>query len=205
MSTRATYEFPGEGIVIYKHHDGYPEGAAHHLYQAFLRRKRGLGAGFLRGNEDAEITGGHEDHGDTEFRYTVRAGSLSEDRRTIEVRCDSARWISGGFAKEWGRGPWRSLVDFFKEHEATLMEWLGDDYSPMVHVAGAYGVVGWMTAKEAEARIEELLRTLGLWTVKGPLSETHSNANSVREEIGRLRDALALPWTEADQPVGVSQ
>ena len=68
MSTRATYSFENlEGLVttIYKHHDGYPEGAAHHLFESHTAEK------FLRKNVDSEITKSHEYHGDTEYRYKI--------------------------------------------------------------------------------------------------------------------------------------
>ena len=68
MSTRATYEFvtETESVVIYKHHDGYPKGAAQWLHagdtaETFLANNEGL----------IEVTESHERHGDTEFKYIV--------------------------------------------------------------------------------------------------------------------------------------
>lgn len=79
MSTRATYRFQDEfrDVTFYIHCDGYPEGAADY-FRAMLDREgqmqsynHGLAEVFFRANETAEITSGHEAHGDTEYRYDV--------------------------------------------------------------------------------------------------------------------------------------
>lgn len=94
MSTRATYHFKATSnqtapITFYIHHDGYPAGAAHYAASmlALDNQRGGWACMFLRANDGAEITSGHDDHGDTEFRYdfnqakqTVRAWKVSADR-----------------------------------------------------------------------------------------------------------------------------
>ena len=68
MSTRATYEFvtDTDSVVIYKHHDGYPEGAAQWLHAGDTAET------FQANNEGfIEVTESHERHGDTQFRYIV--------------------------------------------------------------------------------------------------------------------------------------
>lgn len=88
MSTRATYLFDQTSmqpaVCYYIHHDGYKEGAACY-FRNMLNAANGRGgyaAAFLRGNYNAEFTGGHNAHGDTEYRYTVAAdGSLRVDNR----------------------------------------------------------------------------------------------------------------------------
>ena len=87
MSTRATYQFHHNDpckadITIYIHHDGYPEGAAHYIYLALrskcvsdlLKGKKEYFTveDFIRNNIRAEITGQHETHPDTEYKYDFR-------------------------------------------------------------------------------------------------------------------------------------
>ncbi len=78
MSTRATYEFQDDNyrgnFTIYIHHDGYPEGAAGYLQAALRLVDGGLPERMLRANRWAELTGSHDSHDDTEYRYTIRGG-----------------------------------------------------------------------------------------------------------------------------------
>lgn len=91
MSTRATYVIGGTAFYI--HYDGYPAGAARYL-GAMVRhpnKRGGLAEAFLRANELAEFTEGHEAHGDTEYRYTYEPGT--DLLRAWEVRrYDSEKW-----------------------------------------------------------------------------------------------------------------
>ena len=89
MSTRATYRFIPKNSVrgrwqsittIYIHHDGYPEGAASYLEDAFTAEA------FLAKNDRAEVTESHEIHGDTEYRYDI----------TEEF------WVGGGASAGYG-------------------------------------------------------------------------------------------------------
>jgi len=74
MSTRATYEFSlgDKTTYCYKHHDGYPEGAAE-----WLKGVR-TAEDFIRKNEGVEITESHDIHGDTEYRYRITAHRKGE-------------------------------------------------------------------------------------------------------------------------------
>ncbi|WP_013325571.1 hypothetical protein [Gloeothece verrucosa] len=71
----ATYQFTTEDytVTFYIHWDGYPEGAANYFLQMLLldHERGSLADRFLRANPDAEITGTHDHHGDTEYRYTI--------------------------------------------------------------------------------------------------------------------------------------
>lgn len=77
MSTRATYKI--DGTTFYIHHDGYPEGAAEYFKNALEWPDRAperapnatFADDFIRANLCAELTPGHDAHGDTEYRYTV--------------------------------------------------------------------------------------------------------------------------------------
>lgn len=101
MSTRATYQFTSMDhprVTFYIHHDGYREGAASYFYQMHHceNHRGGLADKFFRSNSGAEFTGGHEAHGDTEYRYDcdgrgmlnvkTRVGSWAEPTwETIDI------------------------------------------------------------------------------------------------------------------------
>lgn len=106
MSTRATYEINGK--CFYIHHDGYLEGAADYFYNALLfikdkYRSSDFEADFFRANKNAEFTTSHEDHGDTEFQYTVTGNNL-------EVK--SRIWESKGSKRKWKSAFNGKLIDF---------------------------------------------------------------------------------------------
>ena len=109
MSTRATYSFQSSGkptITLYIHHDGYEAGAGHYLAQAFAeggenRNDYFTVESFIKANDRAEITGSHEAHGDTEYRYDFIAaaphGTFNLDSTVIVSKRigfwgDAARW-----------------------------------------------------------------------------------------------------------------
>lgn len=80
MSTRATYQFNSElaTVTYYVHYDGYAEGAAQYFREAMLHENQrgGLASAFIRANDYAEVTGGHDSHWDTAFRWTVDGDTL---------------------------------------------------------------------------------------------------------------------------------
>lgn len=96
MSTRAVYDFIDNGrwahkvVSIYKHHDGYPNGAIGFIlnatkihvpsgdeftnYRNDTNIRDRLVVGFFVNNVDSgmmEITKGHRFHGDLEYRYEI--------------------------------------------------------------------------------------------------------------------------------------
>jgi hypothetical protein len=93
MSTRATYQFSQSrsrgslsrhsALTLYIHHDGYPSGGAYYFWSAhhFENQRGGMPTAFIRANDGAELTGGHDVHGDTEFRYTFDDGQLTVHKR----------------------------------------------------------------------------------------------------------------------------
>ena len=89
MATRATYEI--DRHCFYIHWDGYLEGAAGYLHAACAHENKrgGLAEQFLRANPEAEFSGGHAAHGDTEFRYTVTGSRLRAQSRTMDDK-----WIT---------------------------------------------------------------------------------------------------------------
>ena len=90
MSTRATYKFISAwrpDVVLYKHHDGYPEGAVQWLEGVRYPEA------FIRKNDEAEITESHETHGDTEYRYTIKALPARQSKIWVQKRINfSHHW-----------------------------------------------------------------------------------------------------------------
>ena len=116
MSTRATYEIFGH--TFYVHHDGYEQGAAHKfvdMIQADSERDQvnnqknqgGLAANFLRGNARACFAKSHEQHADTEFRYTIREKDF-EPYLLVEAYC----WESDRFKQSFSG----SLFSFIEQY-----------------------------------------------------------------------------------------
>ena len=87
MSTRATYEFNlgDKTTYCYRHHDGYPEGAAE-----WLKGVR-TAEDFIRKNEGVEITASHDVHGDTEYRYKITAHREGETI-WVQKRLNDHHW-----------------------------------------------------------------------------------------------------------------
>ena len=88
MSTRATYKI--DGHYFYIHHDGYLAGAAEYFYNALTLIKgkyysRKLAEDFIRANLGASFTTDHDDHGDTEFKYTVTKDELKAFKRNTNT------------------------------------------------------------------------------------------------------------------------
>ncbi|WP_223518280.1 hypothetical protein [Pseudomonas sp. BF-R-21] len=112
MSTRATYQFESadlrQAITLYIHTDGYEEGAAEYFKDAclFNNARGGLAEAFIRANDRAEITGSHQTHADTEYRYTLGVNNhLIAEKRTFT---DSEQFGHNNWKGVWN-GP---LLDF---------------------------------------------------------------------------------------------
>jgi hypothetical protein len=84
MSTRAVYTFKDSYSVhsVYKHHDGYPEGAAEFISKARALAWPGqrfeaadFSAAFVAANKDSGggvyLTKNHQSHGDLSYRYEI--------------------------------------------------------------------------------------------------------------------------------------
>jgi hypothetical protein len=84
MSTRAVYTFKDshESHSVYKHHDGYPEGAAEWISRAIPLSWGGnrfeaadFGAAFVAANKtgggSVYLTKNHQAHGDLSYRYEI--------------------------------------------------------------------------------------------------------------------------------------
>lgn len=93
MATRATYSFTrphAPQVTVYKHWDGYPQGAADHLTDALTAEA------FLRKHPDSEITAERDAHGDTEWHYSIH--HYRDQAPLIWVMCrrpwDSDDWMT---------------------------------------------------------------------------------------------------------------
>lgn len=123
MATRATYQI--DGTVFYCHWDGYPTGAAQRFAKmigaltvpladdderrgidSMQDRRGGMAYAFIRGNMDAEPTGSHDEHGDTDFQYALTINEKSgkalievrqrgrDDRYNVNHVLDLAAWLN---------------------------------------------------------------------------------------------------------------
>ena len=101
MSTRATYEFISTvssfepNVVVYRHYDGYPEGAADWLKDVRTAED------FIRKNTEARITQSHDVHGDTDYRYIVTRGQKGSVDIVAKQRIVGKRLSWNGSAKEF--------------------------------------------------------------------------------------------------------
>ena len=101
MSTRATYEFISTvsslepNVVVYRHYDGYPEGAADWLKDVRTAED------FIRKNTEARITQSHDCHGDTDYRYIVTLGQKGSFDIVAKQRIVGKRLSWNGSAKEF--------------------------------------------------------------------------------------------------------
>ena len=112
MSTRACYIFKDQydAVCVYKHHDGYPEGAKEHIAKALefafpLPRFEAdeFGAAFVAANKPSEgggvrlIPGGEDGwktHTDIEYLYQIECvdGHIQVKAWEVDYRSDSDRW-----------------------------------------------------------------------------------------------------------------
>lgn len=108
MSTRAVYTFKDkyDTFHVYKHHDGYPSGAAQWIRNGFLQfnetfdGKPGqfeaseLACRFIVANKDRYggiyMSKGPKHHGDLEYRYEIESCSGGAIMRAYKVPFDSS-------------------------------------------------------------------------------------------------------------------
>lgn len=123
MATRATYEI--DFTTFYIHWDGYPKGAAGYFANALAYASSAedrapnvsLADDFTHANPRAGLTRSHREHGDTEYRYTVRTtgdyrGGRARFHITVHKRGSEAfRVIYVG-----------DLRDFIREHSTQKEE-----------------------------------------------------------------------------------
>lgn len=97
MSTRATYQI--DSHTFYIHSDGYPEYASHYFLFAIEQEGgvfRNFAESFIRANKRAEFTESHEQHGDTEFRYTFNTETSNLEVSAFDWESDTWNTIHNG-------------------------------------------------------------------------------------------------------------
>lgn len=179
MSTRATYQIADQIAgthTFYIHYDGYPEGAAEYFWNMMHAENRGGGmpSQFLRANELAELTQGHDAHVDTEYRYTVdHTGFLKAQKRT--------GWDGDRFTVPTAR--WET---FFTGHVCEFINQYGDfdKFAPVP----LHGGVFWTTRPQLEAKIAKAQAALDNYKAKFP--QYVGNIASMQSSLNALRAAL---------------
>lgn len=183
MGTRATYRFHGDEhtptVTIYNHYDNYPSGAAEKLYAGYLLAERGFAAGFLRANDKAEHAISHEIHSDTEYRYDIRCDQVAAGGFSVEVRGRNLK------LDEWRTEFYGEIVEFFASHGHRLLH---------LESVGGFGEQ-WLSLEQAEAKLEEQTRMLGIWAANG---NGGYNFEQMRERILALRQLVADSQAEGD-------
>lgn len=150
MSTRAVYGFVenkdqgGKTHWIYKHHDGYPEGAASHIVKALpfawtLPRFEAdeFAAAFVAGNKDSHkardsfggggirTTDGPDSHGDIEYVYIV---FQSEKNNQLCIKAYKADMWSSISENHFFYG---RLKDFIAEYGDIDAKGIWNDFGPV--------------------------------------------------------------------------
>ncbi len=122
MSTRACYTFidaDGTTHHVYKHHDGYPSGAAGFIKDAanyawdFPRFEASdFGAAFIRANKDSGggvyLTAHYDNHGDLEYRYEIAEASPEPNVTAYSIKGEvkgKSTW------KQIWTGPFSRLIE----------------------------------------------------------------------------------------------
>jgi hypothetical protein len=179
MSTRATYLIKNAdewtpNTCLYIHHDGYLEGAACYFYNAFLKDGRINAESMIRGNEGAEITRSHDQHSDTEYRYTIEKNNL------IAEQGHGDNWTTV-FAGDW--------VDFINNNISS--DWV-DDIQPIKRVEIGYSKDAPLTPKMVKAQLDKELVTLGQWSV-GAYADSPESANmvSLKKTVKQLQNLIS--------------
>lgn len=127
MATRATYEI--ENHLFYIHHDGYPKGAAQYFLAAMEEGMKNdtitLEEAFVRANRDnavVEPIWTHDDHSDTDYRYTVKTApyQLNPKDMTLMIRVDKKAYNTITGLSYWATDYFGTLVNFIAENTANV-------------------------------------------------------------------------------------
>lgn len=183
MATRATYyiESPLGQATFYIHWDGYPEGAAFYFWNMHhhVGEQGSYADAFHRANDQAEITGNRDTHGDTEYHYEL-------------LRCGSLRMMAKNRDRQWHTlGLWKHYSEFINEYGGPMIE----NFEAIHAVPGYYGRTEYMTASQLRARAQQAAKKAGDYAAKFP--QFTGNIQSLAQEAQRL--ACELERIEAAQ------
>jgi hypothetical protein len=191
MSTRATYLFKTTNefdpdTCLYIHHDGYPEGAANYFLNAFSAGGVDV-CSMIRGNDGAEMTGSHETHGDTEFRYTIEGLFLTVDER-VDFETNTFKTM---FCGDW--------VDFINEYVPKSDG--VDDFQPLKRIDLGHWKNQAHTPATLNAILQDELATCGHWTCNEDGKPQSFNLKAIILRIKIMKELLstfgAVSWRKA--------
>jgi hypothetical protein len=145
----------------------------------------------IRGNARAEITGGHDSHGDTEYRYT-----FAGDKLTVEQRVggwdEDARW------SPFFHGFWWTFVNIHIDRERH------PDFQDLRNVKREY-VDEIHNPASLQKAINDDLNLLGVWAATG--HNTGANWDSLLKRVKVGQEHLnpytfsGPKWREESQQV----
>ena len=184
MSTRATYHFLADGphvpsTAIYIHYDGFPDGAARHLWTIFTGAKqRGCMATRLLANcEFSELTVSHAAHSDTEYRYTIanQRSGLNADI-TCEARIN--------FGDAWTTDADCTVRDFLELHPRQL----GKLFTPFLDMSLGYANRT-LNLQLAAREVVRCCKMLEIWEGNGACVPRSANWQSLAGQLNALLEA----------------
>ena len=156
MSTRATYQI--NKTTFYCHYDGYPTGAAQRFasmvaamtvavegHRIIDERRGGFEYAFIRGVMDAEPTKNHDEHGDTEWRYTLNVAKDGSAAITVH---------EGKWKDQQDGGSWRT---FSVAYHGDLAAWLNEQRGELVKMLTNAKAKGYSDIKDPEAEALECI------------------------------------------------
>jgi hypothetical protein len=131
MSTRAVYTFKDKmgTFHVYKHHDGYPSGAAQWIDDARANAWQlprfeadEFGAAFIQVNKEGaggvRLTHGPKDHGDIEYTYEITCVGGVLNVKACRVDYSGAAYEKQSFVIIFN-GPLTDFLRFTKEDNAN--------------------------------------------------------------------------------------
>lgn len=118
MSTRATYLITEHAfhpaVCFYIHSDGYPEYAFHYFQNAVAADDKSCNSSFaerfIRANDTAEFTSGHDAHGDTEYRYTYTP-QVNEPMRGRDLKAAGTLKVENSVYHEGKPETWETVFE----------------------------------------------------------------------------------------------
>lgn len=194
MATRATYRFLAGGfspeVTIYRHWDGYPEGAAAHMYLLLTKPSKGcMATQFIRADEGTEITDSHDGHGDTDYRYDIEGHGAD-----AVITC----FKRDGWWEEDKEPTWLVIAKQpLHEFIAARTEHI-DDFKPWLPVPQQYSGPLLYNAVTAKLRLEQEygpLSHLRVWS-KSAANRNSANWKSMVSELQAIVDVFPELMTE---------
>lgn len=183
MSTRATYQFISNGmhrphteVTFYIHHDGYESGAALYFWNMHHCKNKhgGLAERFLRANDRAELTDGHDSIGDTQYRYTLRSDMLTVAKCAYTEK-----------ARVWTNIYFGNLYEFINSNPEQIGQF--EELRPIKDRHNNYGAM-YATRSELVAEWEAACTDASTYAERFP--QYVGNVSAKRDAVQRAYDAI---------------